>query len=405
MEIRSITVLTDIRHDLTALVRFFAATRDHFHVPLQTRRVAFDPHPHWIGQSGTTPEQLAAFAARWREAGADYLSLGPVQLQHDGRWLEQLPDLLGVSGMLFASAEVADTNGNISLERCFDVARVVKAASRLESNGFGNLYFTALANCPPGSPFFPVAYHKAGAPPGFALALEAADLAVSAFRQAASLQEARQNLQEAIEREAQQLEAAAIDLARAHGIAFAGIDFSLAPYPEQARSLAAALEALGPAHVGAPGSLFAAAFITEAIDRAQFNRCGFSGLMLPVLEDAVLAQRAAEGLLSVSDLLNFASVCGVGLDTVPLAGDVSEEALAGILMDMAALATRLRKPLTARLMPLPGLSAGDAVQFDFPYFADSRVMPVAGPGVRGLLAGADAIAMHSLGLRRGQDGA
>src|SRR5690606_1502675 len=147
-----------------------------------------------------------------------------------------------------------------------------------------------------------------------------------------------------------------------------------------------------------------AAFITEAIDRAQFSRCGFSGLMLPVLEDAVLAQRAAEGLLSVSDLLNFASVCGVGLDTVPLAGDVSEAALAGILMDMAALATRLRKPLTARLMPLPGLSAGDAVQFDFPYFADSRVMPVAGPGVRGLLAGAGAIAMHSLGLRRGQDG-
>jgi hypothetical protein len=50
------------------------------------------------------------------------------------------------------------------------------------------------------------------------------------------------------------------------------------------------------------------------------------------------------------------------------------------------LASRLNKPLTARLMPLPGLAAGDDVTFDFPYFADSRVMGIAGSGVDGLLA-------------------
>ncbi|MBK7896502.1 MAG: hypothetical protein IPJ90_16830 [Anaerolineaceae bacterium] len=50
------------------------------------------------------------------------------------------------------------------------------------------------------------------------------------------------------------------------------------------------------------------------------------------------------------------------------------------------LASRLHKPLTARLMPLPGLAAGDPVTFDFPYFADSRVMSVAGSGVTGLIA-------------------
>ncbi|NIN51417.1 MAG: DUF711 family protein, partial [Gemmatimonadales bacterium] len=86
------------------------------------------------------------------------------------------------------------------------------------------------------------------------------------------------------------------------------------------------------------------------------------------------AARAAEGLLSVTDLLLMATLCGAGLDTVPLPGDTDLESLAAVLMDLGALALRHEKPLTARLMPIPGKVAGDEVQFDFPYFADTRVM-------------------------------
>lgn len=402
MEIRSITLFTDAGTQLAPILPFFEAAGSQFPLPLQSRRAALPPLPGWWSAQGDDALQAGKLATVWQQAGADYLSLGPVQLQHDASWLDHLPAILGVEGMLFASAEVADTNGFIGAGRCLAVARVIRAASQIQ-DGFGNLYFTALANCPPGSPFFPVAYHQPGAPPSFALALEAADLALTAFEQAASLQEARRNLQEAIERSARQLEAAANDLARTHGIAFAGIDFSLAPYPQQARSLAAALEALGIGHAGAPGSLFAAAFITEAIDRAQFHRCGFSGLMLPVLEDSVLAQRVAQERVTVNDLLGLAAVCGVGLDTIPLPGDIADDVLAGILLDVAALATRLRKPLTARLMPLPGKAAGDDVHFDFPYFAGSRVMSVPAAGVRGLLGGNETISMHSIAMRRSRD--
>jgi uncharacterized protein (UPF0210 family) len=146
------------------------------------------------------------------------------------------------------------------------------------------------------------------------------------------------------------------------------------------------MESLGLSHIGGSGSLFAAAFITEAIDRADFARCGFSGLMLPVLEDSVLAAGAAAGQLSISDLLSYSAVCGVGLDTIPLPGNISQAELAGILLDVAALANRLNKPLTARLMPIPGLSAGAPIHFDFPYFADSRVMSLSGSGIQGLMA-------------------
>ncbi len=122
----------------------------------------------------------------------------------------------------------------------------------------------------------------------------------------------------------------------------------------------------------------------RSIDRADIQRTGFSGLMLPVLEDSVLAERAAEGTLSVKDLLLYSAVCGTGLDTVPLPGDISADQISSILMDLAALSLRLDKPLTARLMPIPGKIAGDNTNFDFPFFANSKVMGIGETGLSGL---------------------
>ena len=62
-----------------------------------------------------------------------------------------------------------------------------------------------------------------------------------------------------------------------------------------------------------------------------------------------------------------------------------------ILVDLGALALRHNKPLTARIMPLPGKVAGDPVHFDFPYFADSRVMEIPTQPTTGLLAGASVL--------------
>ncbi|MFQ5434385.1 MAG: DUF711 family protein, partial [Anaerolineae bacterium] len=346
--------------------------------------------PNWLGDGD--PAQLAA---SWQAAGADYISLGPVQLGHADEWVTRIPALFAASDVLFATIEIADGNGRLSPHRCQQTAQIMQQVSTLLDNGFGNLYLAAIANCPPGSPFFPVAYH-AGGPPRFALAVEAADLAVTAFANARSLAEARANLVQAIEQTAADLTETAVTLAHQHHIEFGGIDFSLAPFPVDEKSLGGAMEALGLPHVGASGSLFTAAFITEAIARADFPRCGFSGLMLPVLEDSVLARRAAEGTLAITDLLAYSAVCGVGLDTIPLPGDVDAGTLTGILLDVAALATRLDKPLTARLMPLPGLQAGDPVQFDFPYFANSRVMAVNGGALEEMMMDSATVKMAAI---------
>jgi uncharacterized protein (UPF0210 family) len=79
-------------------------------------------------------------------------------------------------------------------------------------------------------------------------------------------------------------------------------------------------------------------------------------------------------------------VCGCGLDTVPCpgpstSGDAGADAeleadVAGVILDVAALAHKLKKPLACRLLPLPGKVAGDATSFANPYLLDSRVLPL-----------------------------
>jgi uncharacterized protein (UPF0210 family) len=388
MQIRSVTLLTEPHFDQQRAAGFYAEARQAFDFTVQTTRLATTPFPTWLDPRRHIGAEAGGAARQWLEAGADYVCLGPVQLGHDAGWLDYLPEMIASSEGLFVSAEIAGQNGHVDVGRCRTMAEIIRRISTLRPDGFGNLYLAALANCPPGSPYFPAAYHQGGSPQ-FALAVQAADLALEAIRTADSLAEAQKNLIAAIEDAAARLTLTADILSAKHQIEFGGIDFSLSPYPSAEFSLASALEEVGLTGVGAPGSLFAAGFIAEAIGRASFRHCGFSGLMLPVLEDSVLALRAAEGRLTVSDLLSYSAVCGVGLDTVPLPGNISETTLTGILLDVATLAVRLNKPLAARLMPLPGLEAGDPVHFDFPYFADSRVMspPLGGPDGRLLNTG------------------
>ena len=134
--------------------------------------------------------------------------------------------------------------------------------------------------------------------------------------------------------------------------------------------------ALSGAHFGGRGTVSAAAAIVQGLRQTKVQRCGFSGLMLPVLEDSILARRSVDGSFGIDDLLLCSAVCGLGLDTVPLPGDTSVEALADIVGEIATLAVQLDKPLTARLFPVPGKAAGDMTTFDFSYFANGRVLSV-----------------------------
>lgn len=358
---------------------------------VQTLRLATPPFPALLGANASEAERFALeLEALCFAAHIDYVTLGPARLQDAPDFYQVIPQIIGATENVFAAAVIADPAAGVSLPAVKLAADIIHRCAAVTPDGFGTLRFAALANVPPGAPFFPAAYAE-DSTPAFAIGVEAAPLAVSAFAEASSPAEARARLIASIEMHAQAISGLVKKFTGWGGLKFGGLDFSLAPYPEEARSVGAALERLSGSRVGEHGTLTAAAFLADTVDRAKYKRVGFSGLFLPVFEDSVLARRAAEGVLTVSDLLLYCSVCGTGLDTLPLPGDTSPEALAAILADVGALALRLNKPLTARLMPIPGKQAGDEVKFDFQYFAPSRVLAPRASGLGGLLASAGVV--------------
>ncbi|MEP7358744.1 MAG: DUF711 family protein [Anaerolineales bacterium] len=358
---------------------------------VQTVRLALPPFGQVLnGNAGLLSQLALDIEAMCFVHKLDYASLGPARPADGPAAYDAIPAALAATEHVFAAASIAEAQApgsGVSLPAVRWAAEVIRRCGEISPDGFGNLRFAALANVPAGSPFFPAAYHDGGAPV-FSLGVEAADLAVTACQEASSLADARLRLVRLVEEHAARLVKAAKKPGGVRGLRFGGIDFTLAPFPEAARSLGSALERLTGQPLGGAGTLAAAAFLAGALDRAKVPAVGFAGLFFPVLEDSVLAARAAEGRLTVNDLLLYSTVCGAGLDTLPLPGAIDSGSIAAILLDVAALALRLNKPLTARLMPIPGKQAGDEVRFDgFPFFAPSRVLNVRAAALSGLLSG------------------
>jgi uncharacterized protein len=396
MKIRSITYFCNPRFPLDKGIlqqagMFLSNGRTAFEeagYEVQTIRLATVPFPEMLGEENIhrLPELTGEIDEIAQQNEIGYVSLGPA-LPHLPQSYEVLPDAIFVSRNVFFSGVMADTMRGLDLSAIHACAEVIVRCAPIEPNGFANLQFAALANVQAGAPFFPAAFHDSDEPM-FAIATESADLAVQVFGDAKSLQEGRSALTAEITRQGQNLSKVARSLLSEEQLPrFGGIDFSLAPFPDDGHSLGNAVEKMGVPQIGLHGSLAAAAILTEAIDRADFPHTGFSGFMQPILEDSVLAKRAADGTLTVKDALLYSAVCGTGLDTVPLPGDTSAEQITPLLLDLCALALRLDKPLTARLLPIPGKKAGDETNFDFKFFAPSRVMELDSAGLKSSLSG------------------
>ena len=399
MNLRTITCFVDPGYPvdderLAAAGQLAADLRGALHeagYTVQTTRLAISPFPRVLGGRAEHVTQLALdLEAACFVHKLDFATLGPARPGDGPAFYEALPAALGATEHVFAAASLTD-GGSLSLPAARWAAEVIRRCGQLSPDGFGNLRFAALANVPAGAPFFPAAYHDGGAPV-VSIGAESAGLAVTACAEASSLADARARLVRAVEDHAQRITRAVRRPGLLRNWRWGGLDFTLAPFPEAARSLGTALERLTGQPVGDHGTLAAAAFLADSLDRAKIQHVGFAGLFFPVLEDAVLAARAAEGRLSLHDLLLYSAVCGSGLDTVPLPGDTSAETLAAILVDVGALALRLNKPLTARLMPIPGKQAGDEVRFDhFAFFAPRRVLAPRSSGLGGLMAGEERV--------------
>jgi len=342
-------------------------------IEVQTLRLATQPLgeylPGWMSREAIPVLQELDAVAREENMAC---SIGPVV---NADWYQPgfaswIDELMAQTENLSLTVSVASAESGVHLDSVRVAAEAIYSTAQSTPGGEGNFRFAATALMPAGSPFFPAAYYNRART--FSIGLESPNLLRRAFYGSLTIREAQARLDKALNATLFPLDGRARQLEARSGWHFLGTDTS--PAPGLDASIGEAIETLTGVPFGSPSTLAACAAITQVLKSVKVPSCGYSGLMLPVLEDKVLAARAMEGRFDVSDLLSYSSVCGTGLDVVPLPGDTSPENLARVIHDVAALAVRYNKPLAARLFPLPGQNAGDTVTFDNPHLTDSVVM-------------------------------
>ena len=238
----------------------------------------------------------------------------------------------------------------------------------------GNFNFTATAMVKPYGPFYPGTYHT-GAGKQFSIGFESANVVQEVFaRTHGNFDGSVAELTKQLTIHAKVAEAVAGKVAASTGWTFMGVDPTPAPLGEV--SIGAAIETYTGSKFGSSGTMTAALIITTAVKAVPVKQIGYSGLMVPVLEDKVLARRWAEGTINTDALLAYSAVCGTGLDTIPYPGDISVSQLALIFGDVASLAWKWNKPLSARLQPVAGKKAGDVTEFGGPFLFNTTLHEV-----------------------------
>jgi uncharacterized protein (UPF0210 family) len=342
---------------------------------VQTIRITTQPFPEYT-RDLSEAETLAFFReydALAVKEGFD-ASIGPAMMNDTDspREAELLAKILAGAQALEGSIFIGGEDG-IHWKSIRAAAAVMKYLEANSPHSQANFSFTASSFVPEGTPFYPASY-LAGEGKRFAIGLQSANVVADAFASAKSPDAAEERLKSSLTIYAQQVEKIAKEISQSSVWKYGGIDLSPAPLKEI--SIAGAIENFLGAPIGTSGTMTVAALITRALKAIPVTQAGYSGLMLPILEDSVLSQRWTEGRLSIDALLSYSAVCGTGLDVIPLPGDISNEQLEKILGDVASLSVKWHKPLSARLLPVTRKKAGDQTEFNDPFLVNAKIQPL-----------------------------
>jgi uncharacterized protein (UPF0210 family) len=289
-------------------------------------------------------------------------SVGPAMMRDsdDPRVMRLLEKALSTLPNLQANSIIAADDG-IHWNVIRESAALVRYLTDHASPSHGNFNFTATAMVKPYGPFYPGTYHT-GAGKQFSIGFESANVVQEVFaRTHGNFDGSVSELTKQLTIHAKVAESVGTQVAASTGWTFMGVDPTPAPLGDV--SIGAAIETYTGSKFGSSGTMTAALIITTAVKAVPVKQVGYSGLMVPVLEDKLLARRWAEGTITTDALLAYSAVCGTGLDTIPYPGDIGVNQLARIFGDVASLAWKWKKPLSARLQPVAGKKAGDLTEF------------------------------------------
>ncbi|THB79271.1 MAG: PFL family protein [Desulfobulbaceae bacterium] len=312
----------------------------------------------------------------------------------DREYIASLPEALALTDKVCASINIASTQKGINMDALTILGQTIKDIAEMtrDQHGFGAAKFVVFCNQPGDNPFMAGAIHgieeadavlNVGVSGPGVIARSLERLISEKGPNGLKLDEIAEDIKQTTFRVTRCGELVGRQVSDMLGIEFGVVDLSLAPTPTVGDSVGEILHILGVDAIGAPGSTAIVAMLNDAVKKggifASKTVGGLSGAFIPVMEDSLLAKAVGDNDLCLEKLEAMTCVCSVGLDMVPIPGDVDAATISAIIADEMALGMINSKTTAARLIPVPGKAAGEQVSFGG-LFGASPVMPVKNVG-------------------------
>ena len=312
-----------------------------------------------------------------KECGVNFIG-GFSALVHKGftdsdrRLIAAIPETLANTDVVCSSVNVATTKAGINMDAVAQMGRVIKdtAYRTASQDGLGCAKLVVFANAVEDNPFMAGAFHGAGEPECVVnVGVSGPGVIWRALQDVKG--ESFDVVAETVKRTAFRITRMGQLVANAAserlGVPFGIVDLSLAPTPAKGDSVARILEAMGLETCGTHGTTAALALLNDAVKKggvmASGHVGGLSGAFIPVSEDEGMISAVKAGALGLDKLEAMTCVCSVGLDMIAVPGDTSAETISAIIADEAAIGVINNKTTAVRVIPAPGKSEGDSVEF------------------------------------------
>jgi len=259
-------------------------------------------------------------------------------------------------------------------------AELINRVALLKNNGIDNFRFGVSLNMEVNTPFFPFSYSNTN--DSFSIAVETTEKFISIIKRdfTGDYEAFKECLIPKISTDLLEIEAIAKGLAFELNLQYNGQDISLSPYPEEDVSVIKILNLLGVEHFGSSGTQFMTSYLTsilkEIINKYKLKAVGFNGVMYSLLEDKLMCKSNNEENFSIDSIILYSTVCGCGLDMIPLPGEVKSEEIASMILDVATTSIKLNKPLGVRLLPIQEKGVGEQTELELDFLTNTNILQV-----------------------------
>ena len=295
-----------------------------------------------------------------------------------------IPKALAFTGRVCASVNVGSSRSGINMNAVRRMGQIIVEMAELtkDRDALACAKFVVFCNAVEDNPFMAGAFHGPGEPECVInVGVSGPGVVAHALRELKGepFDVVAETIKKTAFRVTRMGQLVAQEASRRLGVPFGIVDLSLAPTPAVGDSVADILEEMGLSCAGVHGTTAALALLNDAVKKggvmASSHVGGLSGAFIPVSEDAGMIKAALRGVLTISKLEAMTCVCSVGLDMVAVPGDTDAATISAIIADEAAIGVVNNKTTAVRIIPAPGKSVGDTVDFGG-LLGTAPVMPV-----------------------------